>query len=113
MKDFQLDENHDILIQTCDIPYVSGKQQEIQKIQQVLGTKLGEWKYNSNEGLDFDALLQKHPDQNRIREAVQNALFEIDENYVLQECSYSVEDKVIQIKASAESTTPVELYVEV
>ena len=105
MKDFQLDENHDILIQTCDIPYVSGKQQEIQKIQQVLGTKLGEWKYNSNEGLDFDALLQKHPDQNRIREA--------DENYVLQECSYSVEDKVIQIKAGAESTAPVELYVEV
>lgn len=113
MKDFQLDENHDILTRYCDISYISGKQQEIQKIQQVLGTKLGEWKYNSNEGLDFDALLQKHPDQNRIREAIQNALFEIDKNYVLQECSYSVEDKTIQIKASAESAAPVELYVEV
>ena len=43
MKDFALDAHGDILIEAGKMVLVHGKEQEIQKIRQVLGTKLGEW----------------------------------------------------------------------
>lgn len=113
MKDLALDESGDILIESGDIKLIRDQQQEIQKIRQILGTKLGEWKYNKNEGIDFDALFQKNPDPNRIRETIQNTLHEINENYVLQNCSYSAQERILSIKVSAESQKPMELYLKI
>lgn len=112
MKDFALDESGDIVIESSDIALVYDQQQEIQKIRQVLGTKLGEWEYDPNEGIDFDALLQKHPDSSRIQETIQNGLREINENYVLQECSYGVEAHILKIKVSAQDQEPMEIYLK-
>lgn len=95
MKDFALDEHGDILIEAGKIVLVHGKEQEIQKIRQVLGTKLGEWEFDDKEGIDFAALSQKQPDLQRIRETLQNGLKEIHESYVLQSCSYNAGTDVI------------------
>ena len=111
MKDFALDETGDIVIESHDIPWVRDKPQEIQKIRQVLGTKLGEWAYDLNEGIDFEAFSQKYVDLQRIRETIQNALYEINAAYVLQDCSYAVEDHVLSIHITAEGQEPSELYV--
>lgn len=112
MKDFALDESGDILIESSDIALVYDQQQEIQKIRQVLGTKLGEWEYDPNEGIDFDALFQKHPDSNRIQETIQNGLRAINDNYVLQECSYDVKAHSLKIKVSAQDQEPMEIYLK-
>lgn len=113
MKDFALDENGDILIEEHDISLVRNEEQEIQKICQVLGTKLGEWKYDKHEGIDFEALSQKYVDLQRIRETIQNALHEINENYLLQDCNYEIENHVIKIQVSAEKQSSLEVYVPV
>lgn len=113
MKDFALNENGDILIEDRDISYVRDSKQEIQKIRQVLGTKLGEWEYDANEGIDFGALSQKHVDLQRIRETIQNALREISESYVLQDCSIEAADHVLYIKVSAEKQKSLEVYIPV
>lgn len=111
MKDFALDENGDILIEDNDISYVIDDKQEIQKIRQVLGTKLGEWEYDSNEGIDFDALSQKHIDLQRVRETIQNALHEISASYVLQACIIEMTNHVLHIKVSAGKQKPLEVYI--
>lgn len=113
MKDFALDENGDILIQNHDISYVWDKEQEIQKIRQVLGTKLGEWEYDANEGIDFGAIFQKNIDLQRIRETLQNALREINEGYVLQNCSYESHDHILKIQVIAEKQDSLEVYVPI
>lgn len=111
MKDFALDENGDILIANRDISYVRDSKQEIQKIKQVLGTKLGEWEYDANEGIDFEALSQKHIDVRRIRETIQNALREVSESYVLQDCIMETTNHVLYIKVFAENQGSLEVYV--
>lgn len=113
MKDFALDENGDILMENRDIVYIRDQEQEIQKIRQVLGTRSGEWEHDPNEGIDFDALLQKQPDLQRIRETIQNALREVSERYTLQAYDYDVQNGILKIQVSAENLEPLEVYVPV
>ncbi len=111
MKDFALDENGDILIEDRDIVSIKDQEQEIQKIRQVLGTRSGEWEYDLNEGIDFDALLLKQPDLQRIRETIQNALREVSEQYTLQTCDYDAQSSILKIRVSAENQKSLEVYV--
>lgn len=113
MKDFALDAQGDILIEAGKIVLVHGKEQEIQKIRQVLGTKLGEWAFDEKEGIDFDALSQKQPDLQRIRETLQNGLQEINAAYVLQSCSYDVQERTLHVQAAAASQEIMECYVPI
>ncbi len=113
MKDFALDDHGDILIEAGKIVLVHGKEQEIQKIRQVLGTKLGEWEFDDKEGIDFAALSQKQPDLQRIRETMQNGLKEIHESYVLQSCSYNVQERTLYVQATAEAQEVMEFYVPI
>lgn len=110
MKDFVLNESGDILIESNDIALKYDQQQEIQKIKQVLGTNLGEWEYDPNEGIDFNALFQKNPDSSWILESIKNGLHEIDEGYVLQECSYNSKNHELKIKVSTQNQHPMEIY---
>lgn len=113
MKDFALDEHGDILIEAGKIVLVHGKEQEIQKIRQVLGTKLGEWEFDDKEGIDFAALSQKQPDLQRIRETLQNGLQEIQESYVLQSCRYNVYERTLYVQAAAAAQEDLEFYVPI
>lgn len=113
MRDFALDENGDILVTSNDIAIVSGEEQEIQKIRQVLGTRSGEWLYDKNEGIDLDTLMQKEVNLQQIREIIQNALYEINEHYVLQNCRYEIQNRVLHITVSGEKQIPLEVYVPV
>lgn len=111
MKDFALDKSGDILINERGIDIVSGKEQEAQKIRQVLGTKIGEWEYNANEGIDFNAIFQKPIDTQRIRETIQSALYEINADYVLQECSYNAEKRTLNISVTANNQESMDVYI--
>lgn len=113
MKDFALDAHGDILIEAGKMVLVHGKEQEIQKIRQVLGTKLGEWAFDEKEGIDFDALSQKQPDLQRIRETLQNGLQEINASYVLQSCSYNVQERTLYVQATAAAQEVLECYVPI
>lgn len=110
MKDFALDESGDILLESGDLSWIRDEPQLCQKIKQVLGTKLGEWRYDPSEGLDFAAFFTKQPEEGRIREAVQSALSEIDDSLVLQDCTYSVVDNCLHLRAICADQEPVELY---
>lgn len=113
MKDFALNEFGDIQVESGDIEWIRGESQEAQKIRQVLGTKLGEWEYNESEGVDQDAFFSKQTDSSRIREAVQNALYGINENYVLQECKYISQRNSLNIRVSVENQEPIDVYLTV
>lgn len=113
MRDFALDDAGDILLEADDIALCEGTAQEIQKIRQVLGTKLGEWKYDAQEGMDLDVFLQRTPEERRIREALRSGLHEINESYVLQSCTYAAEERRLYLTVQAENQQATELYLEV
>ncbi len=113
MRDFALDDAGDILLEADDIALCEGTAQEIQKIRQGLGTKLGEWKYDAQEGMDLDVFLQRTPEERRIREALRSGLHEINESYVLQSCTYTAEERRLYFTVQAENQQATELYLEV
>lgn len=59
MEGFMLT-NGDLSITNGVIDMVSGSELTAQTIQQVLSTNKGEWLFNQDEGIDFDAILGKH-----------------------------------------------------
>lgn len=113
MKDFALDDSGDVIIEFGDIALIHGEQQAIQKIRQVLGTRLGEWIYDEHEGIDFTAFLQKQSDMQRIRETIQNALHTIDERYILQDCSYTMDSHSLKVQISVENQMLSEIYIPI
>lgn len=110
MKDFALDESGDILIESGDLVWIRDKPHIAQKIRQVLGTNLGEWRYNAIEGVDYSAFFAKQIEESRIRETIQNALTEIDENFVLQDCKYDAQTRQLFVRVCAEHQDSIEVY---
>lgn len=85
MKDFKLDETGDLLIKNGKIEIISDKEEFAQKIKQVLGTNLGEWKLNPEEGIAFNKILVKNLNMDLVRDMIKNALLQVDETLELVE----------------------------
>lgn len=78
MKDFKLDLNGDLVIEQGQLPLISGTDELLQKIRQVLGTNQGEWLLNPQEGIDFSVLLSRKPNSDLVRDTIKNALLQVD-----------------------------------
>ena len=74
MKTFKLDKNGDVVIDNNKISMVSGIDLTIQTLKQVLGTNLGEWLGNSDEGIDFEVILTKNPNYDLIQSTLETAV---------------------------------------
>lgn len=80
MKNFLLDSEGDVVIQKGNIQMVEGNALKAQTIRQVIGTNLGEWLKDENEGIDFSVILARHPNPELILDAVTTAIKQVDEN---------------------------------
>lgn len=88
MKSFST-KNGDVVIGET-IELVSDNELLRQKVERVIGTNLGEWSYDTEEGIDFHAILTKNPDEAEIRATIENALKQIDEAFVITEFSMNL-----------------------
>lgn len=99
MEDFLLDNDGDVLIKDTQIQMVSSSKLLAQKVKQIIGTNQGEWLLDKSEGIPFQALFQKKPDYNMIREYIQYALFQIDDKLNLSEIDFKIDkNRVLHIK---------------
>lgn len=113
MKDIMLDDDGDIVVEGGDLAYVTGDELIAQKIKTVLGTKVGEWLYDTDEGLDFDAFFDKDTTRGRMQDAIQKALMSINEGYTLEAFDYTTEERVLYVRVAVGAMDAVETYVEV
>ena len=74
MKTFKLDQNGDIVIDKNKIVLVEGVELVAQTVKQVIGTNLGEWKKDENEGIDFSVILTKNPNNDLIQDTINTAV---------------------------------------
>ena len=68
-----------------------------QKVTLVIGTNHGEWRYDTEEGIDFTVVFRKNPDEAEIMGTIEEALKKIDETFVLTEFSLSTEGRTAEI----------------
>lgn len=97
MKNFMLDRNGDVIIKDGNIQMVEGTDLKAQTFRQVIGTKLGEWKYDESEGMDFSVLLTKHYNVDMIQEAIETAVKQVDDNAQIHDFSCDIKERKAEI----------------
>ena len=102
MKDFRLNSAGDLGLLGADLDLVSGTEQKIQTLHQILSTNKGEWKFDPEEGIDHAAFYQKEPIPSRMAEAIQDGMQQTDSNYRLQSFSYSIQNKALTVQVTAD-----------
>ena len=98
MKGFAMDESGDVVIQHNEIPLVSGAELALQKVKNVLGTKLKEWFFDWDEGIDRDSLMGKGSNEDLFRYEVERGLLQVDSTFSVTEFSCQID------KASRKAT---------
>ena len=97
MKNFMLDNNGDVVIENGKIQMVDGIDLKKQTFRQVIATKIGEWKYNTDEGMNFAVLLKKHYNVDAIEEAIEAAVRQVDEDAEVREFECKVTGRTAEI----------------
>lgn len=109
MKTFKLDLNGDVVIADNKIDMVSGIEITIQTLKQVIGTNLGEWFGNGEEGVDLDVILTKNPNydlvQNTIETAVQYVADMLGIELEADDFQYNVVGRTLDISFELTQTT--------
>lgn len=92
--------NGDVVIGET-IEMVEGSELLRQKVERVLGTNLGEWSYDEEEGIDFRAVLVKNPAEAEVRATIEEALIHIDETFTITEFSMELKGRAAAISFKA------------
>lgn len=72
-----------------------------QKVARVIGTNLGEWIYDKEEGIDFRSILIKNPDKGEIRATIETALARIDDTLTMTDFDMTLKGRVATISFKA------------
>lgn len=102
MKDFKLDENGDVVVSN-DINIIEGNEALCQQIRMILGTYLGEWFLNKNEGINYREILIKNPSDDFIRTEIQRGLLQVDDTLWITEYDQKIETRTIKIIFTAQN----------
>lgn len=101
MYGFKLDSNGDVVIRNGILETVSDGELLRQTVQTVIGTNLGEWFLNEEEGINFRNLLTKNPDMDIVRDEVMSGLIQIDETFIITEFEGSLEGRKLRVSFKA------------
>lgn len=72
-----------------------------QKVERVIGTALGEWVYDPQEGIDRSVVICKNPDDEKIRATIEEALLHIDDTFAITAFSLEMEGRAATITFTA------------
>jgi hypothetical protein len=103
MKSFQLDKNGDLKKVNGDFQFVSGKDEVIQQIKQILKTNLGEWKFNEDYGISYENLQQKRINEDLTKDTIRDGLSKCSENIIIEsiEIGYKKSLRLLYIEFKA------------
>lgn len=74
MKTFKLDQDGDVVIVDNQIQLAEGIELVVQTLRQVLGTNLGEWFGDEEEGIDFYVIFTKNPNYDLVQDTIETAV---------------------------------------
>ena len=79
MKGFELSKG-DLSITNNEIDMIEGAELDVQTIGCVISTNKGEWLFDEEEGIDFDAILGKHTNSSSAKSEISEGVAHVDEN---------------------------------
>lgn len=112
MKDFLLDESGDVVIKGNDIRYTADSATLLaQKLRMVLSTNKGEWKFDTEEGINYRLILVKNPDYDQIISTIQDGIHQVDETLRLKSYNFKRDGRKLTIDLVISTQTNEEIQV--
>lgn len=107
MKSLALNEEHDIVVKHGKMQLVEGAELKRQSAECVLNVKKGEWKFDSELGVDFSPILKKNPDlsNDTLKSILMDGLSQVDESFVIQQITSNYDKQNRKLTVGVIATT--------
>lgn len=111
MKGFKIDDGGDVVIEKGKIAMVDDTDLIAQTVRQILKTNIGEWEFDTAEGIDFSRILTKNPNYDLIRDTIQLGLRQVDETFVITQIDFRQQDRRLFIDFKATTSDGTEISI--
>lgn len=103
MNSFQLDKDGDLKKVNGDFQFVSGKEEVIQQVKQILKSNMGEWQFNEDYGISYENLQQKKINEDLIKDTIRSGLSQCSKDITIEsiEIGYKKELRLLYVEFKA------------
>lgn len=103
MNSFLLDKKGDLKKVNGDFQFISGKDEVVQQIKQILKTNKGEWFRNEDYGILYENLQQRHINEDLVKDVVRDGLSQCGEDMTIEsiEIGYKKEYRLLYVEFKA------------
>ena len=103
MTAFLLDKKGDLKKANGDFQFISGKDEVVQQIKQILKTNNGEWFRNEDYGILYENLQQRHINEDLVKDVVRDGLSQCSEDITIEsiEVGYNKEYRLLYVEFKA------------
>lgn len=84
MNSFLLDKKGDLKKENGDFQFISGKDEVVQQIKQILKTNKGEWFRNEDYGISYENLQQRHINEDLVKDVVRDGISQCSEDITIE-----------------------------
>lgn len=84
MNSFLLDKSGDLKKVNGDFPFISGKDEVVQQIKQILKTNKKEWFFNPDYGISYENLQQKKINEDLIKSVIKEGFDQCSEDITIE-----------------------------
>lgn len=103
MNSFLLDKKGDLKKVNGDFQFISGKDEVVQQIKQILKTNKGEWFRNEDYGITYENLQQRHINEDLVKDVVRDGISQCSEDITIEsiEIGYKKEYRLLYVEFKA------------
>ncbi|HAU87426.1 MAG TPA: hypothetical protein DCW90_18665 [Lachnospiraceae bacterium] len=103
MNSFLLDKKGDLKKVNGDFQFISGKDEVVQQIKQILKTNKGEWFRNEDYGISYENLQQRHINEDLVKDVVRDGISQCSEDITIEsiEIGYKKEYRLLYVEFKA------------
>jgi len=103
VNSFLLDKRGDLKKVNGDFQFISGKDEVVQQIKQILKTNKGEWFRNEDYGILYENLQQRHINEDLVKDVVRDGLSQCSEDMTIEsiEIGYKKEYRLLYVEFKA------------
>ena len=103
MQDILLNKQGDIKKVNGDFPFITGKDEVIQQLKQILKTNKKEWSFNSDYGISYENLQQKKINEDLVKDCIRDGISQCSEDITIEsiEIGYKKEYRLLYVEFKA------------
>lgn len=103
MQDILLNKQGDIKKVSGDFPFITGKDEVVQQLKQILKTNKGEWFRNEAYGITYENLQHKKINEDLVKDCIRDGISQCSDDITIEsiEIGYKKEYRLLYVEFKA------------